>query len=262
MERRRLSFGAVADRYDEARPSYPPALVDEAIAFAGVEPPDRLLEVGAGTGKATVLFAAKGFDVLGIEPSAEMARLARRNCAAYPGVRIEETDFESWSEEPAAFGLLFSAQAWHWVAPEAGYEKARSALRTGGALATFWTFPAWEECALREELAAAYDRSGVVVSADDALGPRGEIRASVTDRDARLAAAAGFADPERRTYRWNLAYTTARYIRLMGTHSTYAVLDEEAQGTLFAAVAAVIDRHGGALTLPMRTRLYLMRADA
>ena len=114
---------------------------------------------------------------------------------------------------------------------------------------------------MREELAAAYDRSGIVVSVDDALGPRGEIRESVTDRDARLAAAAGFSDPERRTYRWSLAYTTAEYIRLMGTHSTYAVLDDAAQGTLFAAVAAVIDGHGGALRLPMRTRLYMTRVD-
>jgi len=56
-ERRRLSFGGVAELYDRSRPSYPPALVDDVLEFAGVGPgeADRALEVGAGTGKATVL---------------------------------------------------------------------------------------------------------------------------------------------------------------------------------------------------------------
>ncbi len=53
----RLAFGSVAELYDRARPSYPEALVDDVIAFAGVMPPTRLLEVGAGTGKATRLRA-------------------------------------------------------------------------------------------------------------------------------------------------------------------------------------------------------------
>jgi len=255
---RRLSFGGVAALYDEARPSYPPALVEDVIAFAAVSPPDRLLE--AGTGKATMLFAAKGFGVLGIEPSSEMAALARRNCAPHPGVRIEETDFERWPEEPAGFGLVYSAQAWHWVAPEVGYAKARAALRAGGALATFGTFPAWDGCELRHELAEAYERAGYLRLPDDPLHPTGEISGALRERDARLAADAGFAPPERRTYRWSLDYTAAEYLRLMGTHSTYVVLPDESRRALFAEVSTVIDRHGGRLTLPQLTRLNLARA--
>jgi hypothetical protein len=44
-------FGEAAELYDQARPSYPEALIDEVIAFAPPSP--RVLEVGAGTGKAT-----------------------------------------------------------------------------------------------------------------------------------------------------------------------------------------------------------------
>ena len=51
----RLAFGRVAELYDRARPSYPPAAVDAMIEFAAFTPPTRILEVGAGTGKATVL---------------------------------------------------------------------------------------------------------------------------------------------------------------------------------------------------------------
>jgi SAM-dependent methyltransferase len=57
---RRLSFGSVADLYEAARPSYPAELVEDVVAYAGLQQTDRILEVGAGTGKATRLFAALG----------------------------------------------------------------------------------------------------------------------------------------------------------------------------------------------------------
>ena len=60
---RRLTFGVVAELYDRMRPSYPLALVDDVLAFAGV---GRALEVGAGTGKATVLFAARDVEVVAL----------------------------------------------------------------------------------------------------------------------------------------------------------------------------------------------------
>jgi protein-L-isoaspartate O-methyltransferase len=74
-DRRRLSFGAVAEADDRARPSYPPALVGDVLEFVGLDPGsgDRVLEVGAGTGKATVVFAERGANVVALEPSAEMA---------------------------------------------------------------------------------------------------------------------------------------------------------------------------------------------
>jgi tRNA G46 methylase TrmB len=64
MRERRLVFGEVAELYD----SYPPALVDDLVAMAGLDGGQAVLEVGAGTGKATVLFAQRGIPVLAIEP--------------------------------------------------------------------------------------------------------------------------------------------------------------------------------------------------
>ncbi len=159
-DRRRLSFGGVADLYDRSRPSYPEALVDGVLAYAGAGASDRAVEVGAGTGKATVLFAARGLDILGIEPSAEMAAVARRNCAGYSNVTIEEVEFERWRPPGHEFRLLFSGQAWHWISPETRYVAARAALCDGGALAAFWNRPDWAACDLREEFGEAYRRNG------------------------------------------------------------------------------------------------------
>ena len=57
----RLVFGEVADLYDRSRPGYPASLVDEVVSYAGLTAGDAVLEVGCGTGKATVPFAAREF---------------------------------------------------------------------------------------------------------------------------------------------------------------------------------------------------------
>src|SRR5262249_47964047 len=134
----RLVFGEGAERYDLARPSYPDALIDDLIATAGVDGRGTALEVGTGTGKATAMFAARGISVLGIEPSAEMAAVARRNLAAYTNVAIERSDFETWDPAGRTFPLVFSAQAWHWVSPSVGYARAAAVLEPRGLLAAFW----------------------------------------------------------------------------------------------------------------------------
>ena len=55
----RLVFGEVADVYDRARPAYPESLVDEVVSYARLVGGDPVLEVGCGTGKATVPFARR-----------------------------------------------------------------------------------------------------------------------------------------------------------------------------------------------------------
>ena len=74
----RFVFGEVADLYDRARPGYPEQLVEDVLRFRGLPAP-RVLEVGAGTGKATVVFAARGLEIVALEPTPEMAAVAARN---------------------------------------------------------------------------------------------------------------------------------------------------------------------------------------
>jgi SAM-dependent methyltransferase len=129
MREQRLVFGEVAELYDRARAAYSEAVIDDVLRFAGGDGSRlRALEVGAGTGKATVAFAVRGLAIVAIEPSAAMAAVARRNCKPFPNVRLECTTFEDWAVEANPFDLVFSAQAWHWVTPEVRYVKAAEAL--------------------------------------------------------------------------------------------------------------------------------------
>jgi SAM-dependent methyltransferase len=260
---RRLSFGDVAELYDHARPGYPAELVDEVLEFAHAGRGARALEVGAGTGKATVLFADRGLELVALEPSPAMAAVLTRNCEGRVAVTVEQAEFERWPHGSQRFRLLFSAQAWHWINPELRYAHAREALEVGGALALFWNRVDWESCPIREELADAYRRVAPDLGGDAGPGPMhpsNREREWWADWSSELAAAPGFAPPERRRFRWRETYATSAYLEVLRTHSDHIVLGAQRLDELMDAIGAVLDRHGGALPLDYLAELWLARA--
>jgi SAM-dependent methyltransferase len=130
----RTTFDGVAETYDRARPGYSEQLFEDVIALSGMPQEGRILEVGCGSGQATLPFARRGYAMLCVELGADLAALARENCRPYPQVEILHTSFEDWPLERDAFDLLISAQAWHWIPPQIGYAKAAAALKDTGSL--------------------------------------------------------------------------------------------------------------------------------
>jgi SAM-dependent methyltransferase len=124
------SFGSDAERYDRARPRYPDAMVERIVADS---PGPDIVDVGCGTGIAARQFQAAGCRVLGVDPDARMADLARQH-----GIEVEVGRFEDWDPGGRAFDAVIAGQAWHWVDPAAGAAKAAQALWPNGRLAAFW----------------------------------------------------------------------------------------------------------------------------
>lgn len=134
MDTRGLLFDSVAEEYDRVRPGYPAALVDAACSIAGLASGSRVVEVGCGTGKLTVLLAERGLRVEAVDPGAELVEIARRLVAS-SSVRFHVARFEDVQLPAGAFGAVFSATAFHWVDPAVGWAKAARLLRPGGVLA-------------------------------------------------------------------------------------------------------------------------------
>lgn len=256
FDAQRLAFGRAADLYDRVRPSYPAAAIDAIVGFGGLRPPGPIVEIGAGTGKATVLLAARGFDVLALEPSPAMAARARANCAGYGAVTVIETEFEEW-QPPAAVPALVSAAAWHWIDPEARYHLAHRALAPGGTLAALWTFPDWERCRLTAALAAAYQRAAPQLAPDFPMHPGSQPTRLAGDWEAEIAGSRTFERPTIHRYAWERRYTGRDYRALLQTHQDHILLADDARATLLDAVGAVIADAGGTLALPLVTHVCL-----
>jgi len=74
-----VSFARAAEAYERGRPPYPAAAIDWLLPDGA----QRVLDLGAGTGKLTRLLAARGLAVTAVEPLAEMREQLH---LAVPGV--------------------------------------------------------------------------------------------------------------------------------------------------------------------------------
>jgi SAM-dependent methyltransferase len=132
MSGRALSFGVVAQAYERFRPGYPVELVDLVRAYAG-RPVRSALEIGAGTGKATRLFARRGVKVTATDPDASMLAELRRHVPA--NVRTVQAAFEDL-RPGERYPLVYAAAALHWTRPEGRWPRIAALLEPGGVFAS------------------------------------------------------------------------------------------------------------------------------
>jgi SAM-dependent methyltransferase len=245
-------FGEVADEYDRIRPGYPSALVDEVLAYAELRGA-AALEVGAGTGKATLAFAERGVTLTSVEPDQAMAAVLARRVAGHPDVAVQVCAFEEFVPR-RPYGLLFSAQAWHWTDPEVRWTRAASALTPGGALALFWNADRPASVEVFEALRALHRAHGVDVEpGHDLMTP--DMLATAWPRT-DLAALADFTDLSERLYAGERTLSSVDFVAYLSTQSPYLLLDEYVRRRLLAAVVELL---GERITLTVQTSLFLAR---
>ncbi|MEB8341976.1 class I SAM-dependent methyltransferase [Streptomyces endophyticus] len=266
-ERLRATFTQDAERYDRARPGYPPRMFDDLAELAGAGPGCRVLEIGAGTGKATVPLAERGCRITAVELGAELAAVARADLAPYPDVTVDVAAFEDWPLPPEPFDLVLAATSFHWIDPAVRVAKSADALRPGGTLATVSThhvaggtedfFAEAQGCYLRFDpttppglrLAQAAD-----IPQDSQESPN----RNVEQGNAALPGADRFEPPVFRRYERELTYRTADYLDLLGTFSGTLALAPAARAGLLDCIGTLIDTHyGGRVTKRYMTELRL-----
>lgn len=148
------NIGFPFERYD--------LVLKTVFEAALVEPDMRVLDLGAGTGNLTALFARAGCEVWGTDYSPEMLLLARKKL---PGVRFVQADIrDSWSPAlPQVFDRIVSGYAFHHF-PQAQkvaliVELARRHLSPAGRIVIAdIAFPSADhQAAVKKDLGDAWD---------------------------------------------------------------------------------------------------------
>lgn len=237
-------FGADAERYDRARPRYPEAMVRRILEAT---PGRAVLDVGCGTGIAARQFRQLGAHVLGVEPDARMAELARAT-----GLEVEVARFEEWAPQARRFDAVIAGQAWHWIDPAAGAAQAAGVLAPGGRVALFWNVFA-PPPEVRDAFASVYSQVMTGPLARMWERPALDGYSGVLARAREGLIGAGFEAVDEWRYEWEWHYSTAAWLDQLPTFGGHTQLADEQLALVSGAVGDAIDGFGGGFAMGYTT---------
>ncbi len=132
--RRAGSFGAEAAAYARHRPDYPEKAVVWGLSGA-TRTAERVLDLGAGTGKLSEGLLALGLEVTAVEPDAQMLEELKR---ALPDIAPLNGTAEEIPLPDESVDAVFAGQALHWFDLDRAYPEIARVLKPGGVFVALW----------------------------------------------------------------------------------------------------------------------------
>lgn len=228
---RARSFGAVAAAYERYRPEYPERVVELVREYAD-RPLRTALELGAGTGKATRVFARQGISVTASDPDEGMLGELHKGLPEVRTVRASLEDLPSMGP----FDLVFVAAALHWTGDKR-WDRIAEFLVPAGVFANFGGAPELADAELVEAVHAT-QRPWLVD--DPPAGPVDFSDDGMHWPATELVADARFTDVRETVIEQGLELTKAEWIGYLSTVSAYRVLSDEDRAAALAAAADVL----------------------
>ncbi|MBK1990189.1 methyltransferase domain-containing protein [Sphaerospermopsis aphanizomenoides BCCUSP55] len=247
LELRKNWYSPVADAYNKVRPRYPQEIIHRAVEIAQLTSESRILELGCGPGNATVSFAELGFSMVCLDPSPAACQFARKNCAAYPNVAIQQTTFEEWKLTPGKFKAVLAATSFHWMNPETAYVKAADALQEDGGLILLWNMTPQPDYEVYKKLHEVYK----MYAPSSARYEDRITQEKIVKSFGQKAIDSGkFKDLVYDHVPCQVTYTVDDYLLLLGTLSPYLKLEASIRDALFAGLREKIEEnYGGSIEI-------------
>lgn len=261
----RTTFEQVPELYDRARPRYPPQVFDDLARLARLPAKARLLEIGSGTGHATLPLAERGYAITCVELGEKLAAFSRRKLASFPDVEVVNADFETWRPGRAGFDAVVAFSSFHWIAPGLRYARAAGLLRARGKLAFVSLAhvlppdgdPFFVE--VQEDYEAVVpDDPNTRAGAEGPPHPDALAELSDTTVEAELEASGRFRPVGAAHYLWDVVYTAGEYVEVLSTYSGHRALEEEARERLLTRIHRRVEaRPGGKVRKTYLALLYV-----
>ena len=257
---RARSFDAWADDYDRFRPGYPDELF--LTIRERLELPERplVVDLGAGTGRASLAMAELGWRVTAVEPGRPMLDILRAR-AADLGLLVStvQASAEETGLDPGSVDLVTAGQSFHWFDRETALAEIARITRVGGGVALFWNVRDRERSPFIEEYSLLLERH---VEHGGDMG-RYEAVGREQTRRAFEAHSAAFEPPEVVELHHAVEMTDEEFMGLAFTASYVRALPAPEQDRIRLELAALLGRHGlnhgRPFTVPYRLDLWISR---
>jgi SAM-dependent methyltransferase len=240
LEERKIWYSPVAEAYNKTIPNYPQELIKRVLKLAQLSSQAKILEIGCGSGKATVAFAELGFSLVCVEPNPDFCQLAKKNCASYPNVEIQNISFEDWQPKFENFDAVLAATSIHWIPAEIAYSKAASTLKENGFLILLWNIPLEPDGKAKQILDEVYQIHAPSFSwykdrknHEEDLQSIGEI----------ILNWGNFQDLVYEQIIWEVNYSSDDYVKLLSTFSSYMELEASIRKNLFVGLREKIEEN-------------------
>ena len=262
---RARGFDAWAGEYDRFRPGYPDELFTTIAQRLLLPKQPRVVDLGAGTGRATLAMAELGWRVTAVEPGKAMLDVLRSR-ATNDGliVATRQASAEATGLDPASADLVTAAQSFHWFDPMRAMDEIARITRPGGGVALFWNVRDARRSPFLQDYGQLLGRS-----TDSTEDPGiGLYESGGREETYHLLENSGaFDSPELVELHQEVMMTPGEFAGMAFTASYVRVgLTQEQQAEFRAGLEALLHEHGyiegEAFEVPYRIDLWIARRSA
>lgn len=130
-------YSTLADAYLK-RPDYADAAIDAMLSIAGAEKADKFCDVGAGVAHLTLMLAARGLDVVAVEPNDAMRANGIKRTERLTNVRWHEGTGEQTGQSVQAFDMVTFGSSFNVCDRPAALTETARILKPRGWFACMW----------------------------------------------------------------------------------------------------------------------------
>ncbi len=230
--------------YDKFRPTYGTKIFEDILSYSKITQSSKILEIGCGTGNATLPIIQTGAEVTAVEIGENLSQYTAQKFSKYSNFHVIHSAFEDFQTH-TKYDLIFSATAFHWIKPDKSYIKCKDLLKQDGVLAVFWNTPriSRKNVVLYEEIQGLYQNFMPNAQEEKELLLESKWYTQRCNDLNGFLKENGYLNCIFKIYQGTRVFSADEYIGLLQTYSNHMALPPNVQTPFFEKIHSAIKKH-------------------